>query len=115
MAKQRFLALDGLRGFAAFSVVLFHIVFNLPMLASAPLVIALTYNAISVGPNAVQILFVLSGFLMAYLYPDQKSIKHFIQKRYARISQFLSLLPRLLGSSDLDFQSIVGICSCHYW
>lgn len=82
--KKRFSSLDGLRGLAAFGVFLTHV--NIPFtsfLRIAPF--SFVYKAFSDGPNFVQILFVLSGFLMAYLYPTVPSAFAFIQKRYTRI------------------------------
>ena len=81
--KDRLPALDGLRGFAAMSVVLGHasiwnLAGNLPILPTILI-------ALSADHNAVQILFVLSGFLMAFLYPVISNPLHFIKKRYARI------------------------------
>ncbi len=85
--KQRVRSLDGLRGFAALSVLLSHVGF-LANNSTAVIgfgVIRTAYQLFATGPNSVQILFVLSGFLMASLYPRISNIKEFIQKRYARI------------------------------
>lgn len=82
--KERFHALDGLRGFAAFGVFLSHINIPFATVLSIP-AISFLYGGISDGPNSVQILFVLSGFLMAYLYPTIPNAFAFIQKRYTRI------------------------------
>jgi len=82
--NKRNTALDGLRGFAAFSVFLAHSGFNIAVLTNIPFFLV-AYSALSVGTNAVQILFVLSGFLMAYLYSDETHAFRFIRKRYTRI------------------------------
>ncbi|CAN5170550.1 hypothetical protein BH11PAT1_BH11PAT1_5180 [soil metagenome] len=81
--KDRSAAQDGLRGFAALSVVLGHeTIWNL---AGNSTIISTILISISAAHNAVQILFVLSGFLIAYLYPVVKSPFQFVKKRYARI------------------------------
>lgn len=82
--KDRLPALDGLRGFAALSVALGHAgIVNFGNNAIPFVPTLLTF--FSSAHNAVQILFVLSGFLMAYLYPSISSASKFITKRYARI------------------------------
>ncbi|CAN5128236.1 hypothetical protein BH09PAT1_BH09PAT1_1910 [soil metagenome] len=81
--KDRLPALDGLRGFAALSVVLGHqAIWNFAINIPALQIILV---AISAAHNAVQILFVLSGFLMAFLYPSVSKPFHFIKNRYGRI------------------------------
>lgn len=67
-----------------FSVVIGHIGYALPTLISSSTLLFL-YQAISAGSNAVQVLFVLSGFLIAALYPSVPHPLQFIQKRYMRI------------------------------
>lgn len=89
--KQRFSALDGLRGFAALSVVLSHINLNLSIFSSFP-IISVIYKSLSDGPNSVQIFFVLSGFLMGYFYFNVSNALRFIQKRYTRIFPLLFVL-----------------------
>lgn len=82
--NKRHTSLDGLRGFAALSVFFAHAGFNISALTSIP-VILVAYSTLAVGTNAVQILFVLSGFLMAYLYSEEAHAFRFIRKRYTRI------------------------------
>ncbi len=96
--SSRIQALDGLRGFAALSVLLSHSGFEAHSVFG-PQIGTFFYRLFQVGPNAVQILFVLCGFFMAYLYPKVPSISQFVQKRYTRIIPvfavvciFLSLL-----------------------
>ena len=84
MKKERLTALDGLRGIAAFTVALFHAGLSIEPITTFPLV-TFAYEALRAGPNSVQILFVLSGFLMAYLYPTIRHLPEYIQKRYTRI------------------------------
>ena len=86
--KNRLKALDGLRGLAAFSVFLSHSGFAFGSLIGIVFLQSI-YRAFSVGPNSVQIFFVLSGFLMAYLYPIITKPIVFIQKRYGRIMPIL--------------------------
>ncbi len=82
--KSRLLALDGIRGFAALSVVISHIGFNTRAVIDSPIVLYV-FRIFSAGPTAVQLFFVLSGFLMAYLYPTVADPFKFWQKRYLRI------------------------------
>ena len=82
--KTRLLPLDGLRGFAAISVVISHIGINLQPIVAVPLY-NFFFRMISSGTTAVQLFFVLSGFLMAYLYPVVNSSFAFLGKRYLRI------------------------------
>lgn len=99
--KDRLPALDGLRGFAALSVLLSHTGYNPILLTSAPFILT-AYKIISVGPNSVQILFVLSGFLMAFLYPQIPKARKYIQKRYARIIPIYATVVFFLWIIDLE-------------
>ncbi|HSW97102.1 MAG TPA: acyltransferase [Candidatus Saccharimonadales bacterium] len=99
--KDRLPALDGLRGFAALAVMLSHIGYHPASLISVPFVIA-AYNTLQVGPNSVQILFVLSGFLMAFLYPQTKNPRSFIQKRYARIFPIYATIVLFLWAISIE-------------
>jgi peptidoglycan/LPS O-acetylase OafA/YrhL len=94
--KQRLTALDGLRGFAALSVMFSHITLHPRSILDTPLFIHL-YYMLSAGPNSVQILFVLSGFLMAALYPQIHSVVSYYQKRYARIMPLFVVVVAYLG------------------
>jgi len=87
--RHRYKALDGLRGLAAFSVFLSHLqlsVFGIHLSGWK----ATVWQVLAEGPNSVQILFVLSGFLMASLYSKIESFPTFIGKRYARIFPLLT-------------------------
>ncbi len=78
---SRLHALDGLRGFAILLVFLNHI--NTAYIA--PLFPTPLFGWIfSNGVTGVTLLFILSGFLMAYLYPQPVALQ-FLQKRYTRI------------------------------
>lgn len=103
MQKSRLYALDGLRGFAALSVFFSHSGFDPRSITQIP-AIFWVYKTLSVGPNSVQILFVLSGFLMAYLYAEITSIRQFIMKRYARIFPVFAVITLfiwLIGSGNI--------------
>ena len=82
--RSRLLPLDGLRGFAALSVVISHLGINIESIVASP-VANFFFRMISSGTTAVQLFFVLSGFLMAYLYPVVSSSFDFLSKRYLRI------------------------------
>lgn len=75
--KHRFLALDGLRGVAAFAVVLYH--FRWPNHLTGPF---------QNGYLAVDLFFILSGFVIYANYsalPDLRSASHFIWLRFFRV------------------------------
>ena len=95
--QNRLKALDGLRGLAALSVSLSHIGFGITTILPFQMA-EYAYRTLAVGPNSVQIFFVLSGFLMAYLYPSMGSVVGFIQKRYARIIPILSIVVFFLSA-----------------
>ena len=96
MQKERLTALDGIRGLAALSVVFSHIGFNIAAILNLPIVI-LAYKTLAVGPNSVQIFFVLSGFLMAFLYSKIANVQNFLKKRYARIIPIYAVVVFFLG------------------
>jgi peptidoglycan/LPS O-acetylase OafA/YrhL len=82
---NRLSALDGVRGFAIILVVLTHvdasyITPHIPSLFNPLLKMIFTS-----GVTGVSLLFILSGFLMGYIYPQPKSYTGFLQKRYTRI------------------------------
>ncbi len=85
MARQRKVALDGIRGFAIFLVIINHLSYahvtdNLTGIAK------LIWNTIFLnGPFGVNVFFILCGFLMAYLYPKIRLPGNFVAKRYMRI------------------------------
>jgi peptidoglycan/LPS O-acetylase OafA/YrhL len=75
--KHRFLALDGLRGVAAFAVVLYH--FRWSNHLTGPF---------QNGYLAVDLFFILSGFVIYANYsalPDLRSALHFIWLRFFRV------------------------------
>lgn len=82
--KTRLISLDGLRGFAALSVVISHIGINLQPIVESP-VINFFFRMISSGTTTVQLFFVLSGFLIGYLYPVINNNFRYLSKRYLRI------------------------------
>jgi peptidoglycan/LPS O-acetylase OafA/YrhL len=73
-------ALDGLRGVSILIVFLSHI--NATFIDRSSLLGGYIFNS---GVIGVSFLFILSGFLMAYLYPQTKNKSAFLQKRYTRI------------------------------
>lgn len=82
--KTRLLSIDGLRGFAALSVVISHIGINLQPIVDSP-IINFLFRIISSGTTSVQLFFVLSGFLIGYLYPIISNNIRYLSKRYLRI------------------------------
>jgi peptidoglycan/LPS O-acetylase OafA/YrhL len=75
-------ALTGLRIFAALAVVAYH--FASPFIAKGPAVLA---NPVHHGLEGVTLFFVLSGFILAYIYLERGSIdkRSFWVARFARI------------------------------
>ncbi len=105
-SRVRFSALDGLRGFAALSVFLSHVTLysfgiQLPQWLSS------IWQFFSEGANSVQILFVLSGFLMSALYTHISRPRDFIAKRYARIFPVLSTVVVFLWVQQVAPQQSV--------
>ena len=78
--KQHFLILDGLRGVAAFAVVVFHFM--------EWIITDFTKNFIAHGFLAVDFFFCLSGFVIAYAYDnriEELGIKKFFKLRFIRL------------------------------
>ena len=78
--SNRLHTLDGLRGIAIIMVFLSHS--NATFINRSSLLGGYIFNS---GVIGVTFLFILSGFLMAYLYPQPKNKLSFLQKRYTRI------------------------------
>jgi peptidoglycan/LPS O-acetylase OafA/YrhL len=82
---ERLFQLDGLRGLAIILVVLNHLHIS-PLLSSLPTWLQFLFSWVpNSGRIGVCILFMLSGFLMAKLYPVVPNLGSFLQKRYTRI------------------------------
>ena len=80
-------ALTGLRFFAAFHVILFH--FAAPLMGSG-----IAGRIVARGYVGVGLFFVLSGFVLAYVYEEVRNVSYFLQARFARIypSHLLALV-----------------------
>lgn len=90
-SKQHFLILDGLRGVAAFAVVVFHFM--------EWIITDFTKNFIAHGFLAVDFFFCLSGFVIAYAYDnriEELGIKKFFKLRFIRLHP-LVMLGSVLG------------------
>lgn len=81
----RLKALDGIRGLAILAVFLNHIEPTYAFKILPSFLYPFGSVIFSSGVLGVSFLFVLSGFLMAYIYPHPKSELWFLQKRYTRI------------------------------
>lgn len=80
-SSQRLLSLDGIRGLAILLVLFSHLRINI--LDHTPNIFSqIVFDS---GVIGVSLLFILSGFLMTYLYPSPSSTLSFLQKRYTRI------------------------------
>ncbi len=81
----RLTALDGLRGIAILLVIFNHLPTKI-WYDSTPLIVHKWLDFLFVsGGTGVAFLFLLTGFLMAWLYPRPKSKIAFLTKRYARL------------------------------
>jgi peptidoglycan/LPS O-acetylase OafA/YrhL len=83
--EKRLHVLDGIRGLAILLVVLNHVktTYIVPLI---PQSFSLVHQTLfTSGVFAVSLLFLLSGFFMAYIYPNPTSKLNFLQKRYTRI------------------------------
>ncbi|KQR73290.1 hypothetical protein ASG03_00175 [Rhizobium sp. Leaf341] len=80
-ATRHIASLDGLRGMAAFLVVMSHVALLYPHLP--------TWFSLNIGAESVEIFFALSGFLMASLYAarplDRQAAADYLVHRFARI------------------------------
>ena len=101
MQKLRLKGLDGLRGLAALSVVISHAGFTVAKIWPFPPLVFLA-RTLAVGPNSVQIFFVLSGFLIASLYSKVNLPWDYLKKRYARIFPVLAVASIVLGLNYLS-------------
>ena len=97
--KARLTGLDGLRGFAALTVVLGHLNDNYKFLSRVNPLFQQIYNTFSSGGEGVQIFFVLSGFLISSIYSKVDNPLLFIQKRYTRIFPIFLVVVTYLWAS----------------
>lgn len=102
-SKERVLQLDGLRGLAIILVFLNHLSLGPLYQITPPLLRPWLSGINSSGVVGVCILFLLSGYLMASLYPVVRSKLDFWQKRYTRI--FPALIIMCLGLSYIRANS----------
>ena len=106
-------ALTGLRGIAAWMVVLYHIRFSLTGLFPAPVI-----TGLGKGYLAVDLFFMLSGFVLWYNYADRlaqgglPAVRQFLWRRFARIWPLHALIMVLfigyalaLWAKDKDIAS----------
>ena len=82
--KRRLDVLDGLRGFAIILVFLNHIDSHFIAEAMPSFFRPFIYFLFTSGNLGVTFFFILSGFLMGYLYKNPQP-REFIERRYARI------------------------------
>jgi len=103
--KVRLTALDGLRGFAALTVVLGHLNDNYKFISGANPLFQQMYYIFSSGGEGVLIFFVLSGFLISSIYSKISNPLAFIQKRYTRIFPIFLVVTTYLWTSNLFFKN----------
>lgn len=106
--RIRLKSLDGIRGLAILAVFLNHIdpIFVSKILPS----FLLPFSSIifASGVLGVSFLFVLSGFLMAYIYPHPSSGLWFLQKRYTRIFPLFLTMATIVTLFRV-FPKLVGL------
>lgn len=121
----RLTALDGLRGIAILLVIFNHLPLKI-WYESTPLIIHKLLDFLLVnGGIGVSFLFLLTGFLMAWLYPRPKSKIAFWTKRYARLfPTFLVMVTSLTiikikgnlsGLSEILVVLVIGLIARIIW
>lgn len=100
--RTRLDSLDGIRGLAILAVLLNHIPYVLPL---SGILGSIVFGS---GVLGVSFLFVLSGFLMAFIYSEPKGNLWFLQKRYTRIFP-LFLTMSLVTLLFRVFPSLIGL------
>lgn len=83
--SKRLDALDGLRGIAILLVFFNHIDSTIIVKVFPSFLRPVISAFFSSGVIGVSLLFILSGFLMSYIYPQPANTLSFLQKRYTRI------------------------------
>jgi peptidoglycan/LPS O-acetylase OafA/YrhL len=86
--RAHYPGLDGLRGIAVISVIVFHTLWNSPSNSTAE---KLVIHAANVGWIGVDLFFVLSGFLITGILLDERESSHFFRTFYTR--RVLRIVP----------------------
>lgn len=123
--KPRLISLDGIRGLAMILVFLNHInpsyIVNL-FPTSLQILIPTIFSS---GVLGVSFLFILTGFLMAYIYPNPSNKLLFLQKRYTRIfplfvtmcivTLILRNIPNVSFLATIPLIIIFGMITYVFW
>jgi peptidoglycan/LPS O-acetylase OafA/YrhL len=119
---RRLIELDSLRGLAACSVAIYHLVlgwFSFRQPAGITSVLLKTLYPIYAGPEAVRLFFVLSGMVLAISFGyerQRQSYRSFLSKRVMRIyiPYLFALILAVLGASKwhgpIDHSAIKNCC-----
>lgn len=111
-SSKRLEMLDGLRGFAILLVFLTHIDSSLVTSALPNWLQPIGLIITGSGRTAVSLFFLLTGFLMAYLYPTIQNNTSFLQKRYTRIFPlFLSLVITRILLRNIPTMPLLARCA----
>ncbi len=110
--KKRLDALDGLRGIAILLVLLSHLEMTALFDKGSNLLLKVIFDSGEIG---VSILFILSGFLMSYLYSNPKSTLDFLQKRYTRIFPAFIAVCILLTVVSLNLEILKSVKDSLLW
>ena len=125
--QVRLHALDGIRGLAILAVFINHLPIEYRYIPGLPSWVSLlaTHVIIGNGLIGVSLLFLLSGFFMAYLYPAPRSNLKFIQKRYTRIfplyltmcavNLVLTLFPHMQWYLSIGVIIVLALCTHFVW
>lgn len=85
MPAKRISQIDGLKGIAILSVILSHLPLQIIHVSAPPLFKPFVTILLGSGGIGVYVFFLLTGFLMAYLYPHPLPACSFWMRRYLRI------------------------------
>src|SRR6476620_5139486 len=97
--NRRVPALDGLRGFAALFVMMYHFTMQVENARQLPTIVL--KSVFSVGWSGVDLFFVLSGFLITSLLVDAKGSTNYFRVFYGR--RMLRILPLYYAALALLF------------
>lgn len=103
--SQKFITLDGLRGFAALSVMIYHFHYEPEILGG--------WNPFQAGSLAVDFFFVLSGFVIAHAY--ERRFSSGLSTKQFMIARFIRLAPLYMFGTALTISYEALLRWKHYY